>query len=58
MPRHLSDHKFPTKKRPKISKNPFNLDGLLRRLSFREDFAFFDGPRAQAEVSDMLLCKN
>ena len=52
MPRYLQDHKFPTKKRPKVSKNPFNLDSLVRRLSFRAGPAFFEGPRAQAQVSD------
>ena len=54
MPRSPSDRKFPTKKKPNASNNPFNLDGLLRRLSFRADSAFFEGPRAQAEVSDVL----
>lgn len=54
MPRPLTDRKFPTKNRHNGSKNPFTFDGLLRRLSIREDPAFFEGTQAQAEVSGLL----
>lgn len=48
------DHKFPTKSRRTVSKNPFTFDGLRRRLSTRADSDFLDGAQAQAEVSDIL----
>ena len=54
MPRRFPDHKFPTKHRRTVSKNPFTFDGLLRRLSFRADPALLE---TQAVVSNTFQCE-